>query len=188
MLSPSRPHPTTAQAPTPLRAGTYPARLSQWIDLGTHPSPFQAGKTLRTCRLTFTLYLPNQEQRLVSKDFTLSLHARSGLRKFLESWRGQPMTPEDLSDFHPQRALEKPALLSVTLSDPDPQGRRWPRIAGILRLPHGLPPPPDLRTPGRHFNLEEPSRPVFLSLPAFLQSKIRSSSEWETLQRQTSHA
>ena len=193
MNSPSHP-------PLPIRSGTYPARLSQWIDLGTHPSPFQAGKTLRTCRLTFTVFLPttaNNRQpsqttangsSLVSKDFTLSLHPRAGLRKFLESWRGQPMSAEDLTDFHPLKALEKACLLSVTLSDPDPQGRRWPRISGILRVPHGMPPPPDLRMPARHFSLEEPSRLIFQTLPGFLQTKIRTSSEWSTLKRQAAHA
>lgn len=203
MTSPSRPLAPLPSPPAPrppsLRPGTYPARLSQWIDLGTHPSPFQAGKTLRTCRLTFLLTLPppssNREQRtenrehcLVSKDFTLSLHQRSGLRKFLESWRGQPMTPEDLTDFHPLKALEKPCLLSVTLSDPDAQGHRWPRITGILRMLHGMPAPPDLRMPARHFSLEEPSRLIFQTLPTFLQTKIRTSREWETLQRQASYA
>ena len=194
MTSPSRPSPSLpisgaagSKSPPLLRPGTYPARLSQWIDLGTHPSPFQAGKSLRTCRLTFTLFIapglrsPQGEERLVSKDFTLSLHERAGLRKFLESWRGQPMTAEDLSDFHPLKALEKPCLLSVTLTDPDAQGRRWPRITGILRMPHGMTPPPDLRMPARHFSLEEPSRLIFQTLPTFLQTKIRTSREWAAL-------
>jgi hypothetical protein len=189
MISPSRPQ---------LRPGTYPARLCQWIDLGTHPSPFQEGKTLRTCRLTFTVFLPptkhqepstrNQEQLLVSKDFTLSLNSRAGLRKFLESWRGQPMSAEDLTDFHPLKALEKPCLLSIALSDPDAQSRRWPRITGILRLPHGMPPPPDLRMPARNFSLAEPSRLVFQTLPQFLQTKIRTSREWSNLKQQAARA
>lgn len=208
MISPSRPEihrqpPSTTVngAPRPqLRAGTYPARLCQWIDLGTHPSPFQEGKTLRTCRLTFTVFLPttaNHSQPqpttangslLASKDFTLSLNARAGLRKFLESWRGQPMSAEDLTDFHPLQALEKPCLLSIALSDPDAQGRRWPRITGILRLPHGMPSPPDLRMPARHFSLAEPSRLVFQTLPQFLQTKIRTSREWTNLKQQAARA
>jgi len=205
MTSPSHPEihrqqssTTVNGAPRPqLRAGTYPARLCQWIDLGTHPSPFQAGKTLRTCRLTFTVFLsqdgpglrsPQGEERLVSKDFTLSLNARAGLRKFLESWRGQPMSAEDLSDFTPLKALEKPCLLSIALSDPDAQGRRWPRITGILRLPHGMPPPPDLRMPARNFSLAEPSRLVFQTLPQFLQTKIRTSREWTNLKQQAARA
>lgn len=33
----------------------------------------------------------------ISKRFTASLHAKAGLRKFLESWRGRPSPPEELA-------------------------------------------------------------------------------------------
>ena len=128
------------------------------------------------------------QSALVSKDFTCSLGAKASLRKFLEAWRGEPMSAEALSDFTPLKTLEKPALISISLSAPNDQGRRFPNITGIMRLPHGMPPPPDLRSPARHFSLETPARLVFQTLPQFLQTKIRSSREWASLKRQSTHA
>lgn len=174
--------------PTPrpaLPAGTYPARLSAWVDLGTHVNRWHGQATPKRQRrvlLTFTLFLPDKTSRRVSREFTLSLGERAGLRKFLESWAGRPMSAEDLADFHPLKALEKPCLLAVGQRR-GTDGRLWPVLQGAMRPPAGIR-VPDLRFPGRHFDLGDPSRIVFLDLPAWQQTKIRASLEWSNLTRQ----
>lgn len=175
-------------SPTPpLPPGTYPARLSGWVDLGTHENrwPGQGkAKTQRRVLLTFTLFPPGPQARpaRLSKEFTLSLHERAGLRKWLEAWAGRPMDEEQRNNFHPLKALEKPALLSVgsrTAAD----GRVWPTLAGIIHPPAGMP-VPDLRWPAQHFDLGEPSRMIYAELPAWVQRKIQASQEWAGLKRQ----
>lgn len=180
---------TTNTPRPPVPAGTYPARLSAWTDLGTHLNrwPGQAeAKKQRRVLLTWTLTLPNKDQRRVSREFTLSLNERAGLRKFLEAWAGRPMTAEDLQDFHPLKALEKPCLLAVTQKR-GADGRCWPVVQAAMKLPAGMQ-VANLRWPAHHFDLGEPSRCVFLDLPAWQQAKIRASLEWASFTRSHVHA
>lgn len=48
-----------------------------------------------------------------SKNFTLSLHEKSNLRKFLRPWFGRDLTPKELEGFNLETLIGRPAYLVV---------------------------------------------------------------------------
>lgn len=74
---------------------------------------------------------------LVRQRFTLSLDERGRLRPFLESWRGQRFTSEELRGFDLERLIGKPAYIQVT-HNAATNGNVYANITGIMRLPEEM--------------------------------------------------
>jgi hypothetical protein len=47
---------------------------------------------------------------VISKEFTLSMHEKSTLRQFLESWRGKAFTEKEALSFDVTALIGKPCL------------------------------------------------------------------------------
>jgi hypothetical protein len=80
----------------PIEAGSYPARCYSMIEMGTNEETYQgAAKMVNKVRITWELPTEMQvfkeergpEPRVISKEFSLSMHEKANLRGFLESWR-----------------------------------------------------------------------------------------------------
>lgn len=198
----SAPSPSLPVSESPsLAPGTYPARCSALIDLGTHsdaPSSFalphssfpaKPGRLRRLVLLTFTITLPDGRTQRQSRQFPVSCDVRAGLARFLTPWLGSTWFRGDRKQalLNPLAITEQPGLLTLVESEAiNPRtGKPWLNIAGIAPVCAGLT-VPDLRFPATLFTLRRPDRTTFLSLPAWIQTKIRHSTEWQTL-RQTSH-
>jgi len=172
-----------------LKAGTYVARCSGWVEIGTVPVPAFAGMTKPECgrtnalpkmqrrvMLTWTIRGRAGESWRVSREFTLSAGSRAGLRKLLETWRGRPYASDEEARramSRPERILEQPCIVTVSVS---PAG--WPRPESVVGLPMGIPAPESLRWPPVLFTWAKPDRETFRGLPAWVQSKVRGSVEW----------
>ena len=124
----------------PIEAGTYAARCYSMVYLGTLDEKFQGQeKTQKKVRLTFELPTElkvfkeeNGEQPCVlSKEFTLSMHEKSGLRKFLQNWRGKAFTDEEAKKFDITVLLGKPCMLSVIHKTSEKSGKTYAEIASV---------------------------------------------------------
>lgn len=172
----------TDYAPAP--AGTYTARCCALIDLGTQTSVWEGeSKTAHKVLMTFEITDPDTRRadgsaHTVSKRFSASLHPKSGLRKFLESWRGRPFERAELKGFDLKNVLALDCLVGVvhdTKSD-----RTYANLGSVMKLPKGMAPGAAEVTPVA-FDLSAPDWQVFASLGSRLQGQIAESPEYLAL-------
>lgn len=181
--------------PRPLAAGTYLARCSAVIDLGTHTEPAfnnrQPPSTTvnnsklgakRRLLLTFTLFAADGSTQRLSRQFTHSCDVRSSLSKFLTPWLGKDWSAGTPARIKVSALAETACLLVLQASEAtNPRtGQPYLNITSASPLIAGLD-VPDLKWPAAIFSLKAPNRETFRALPAWIQAKIRSSSEWQTL-------
>ena len=166
---------------TPAPAGSYTARCSALIDLGAQTSLWEGeSKTAHKVLLSFEITDSDTRRadgsaHIVSKRFTASLHAKSGLRKFLESWRGRPFTPEELRGFDLKNVLGQVCLVGVVH---DVKGdRTYANLGSVMKLPKGMAPGAGEVTPVA-FDLAAPDWQVFANLGSRLQAQIAESPEY----------
>lgn len=76
------------------------------------------------------------KQWLVVRQFTLSLHEKAALRKFLTSWRGKVFTPEELQGFDLEKVIGAPCILQI-IHNTRPDGKVFANIDNIMPLPKG---------------------------------------------------
>lgn len=169
----------------PIKPGTHIARCVQMIHVGTLTEEIQGKQTTRNLvRVTFEL--PNEmhtfddakgaEPRFVSKEFTLSLNEKSTLRKFLDTWRGTPFTPDEAKKFDVTRLLGVACMLSIGLKQ-SASGRAYNSIDSALAVPAGIPTPEQI-TPSLEINFEN----IHLNwdkIPNFLKEKIVQTPEFK---------
>ena len=124
----------------------------------------------------------NGEQPFViSKEFTLSMHEKSNLRKTLASWRGKDFSEDEVKSFDITKLLGVPCMLNVIHKQGkiDPS-KSYEEIAGVSPLPKSVKCPvqenPTLVLHYDNFDTE-----VFDKLPDFIKDKIRSSDEYKKM-------
>ena len=126
-------------------AGTHLAVLFQLIDLGTQQVTYEGRtKDVRQVKLVFELHgddakLPDGRPMAISKTFSRSPHEKSGLRLFMEKWRGKKFTEEEINEFDFRTMLGKPCLLNVVHKEG--KDSTMAQIEGASRLMTGMPAP-----------------------------------------------
>ncbi len=123
------------------KPGTFVANCFKVIDIGTQDTGFKDAKTGAPV-LQRKIYLGweiNQKMTdgrpfAVQLKMTLSLHEKSSLKPFLEAWRGEPFTKEDLAGFEMKRLLGKPCMLSLVESE----DKKYINVKAALKLPEGV--------------------------------------------------
>lgn len=167
----------------PVPEGTHPAICYAVVDLGMQQplpgSKFQKGPSHKVLlmfelpdeRITID---KNGEQRdmprALSKEFTLSLHEKAGLRKFLVSWRGRQFTPEELQGFDLKNVLGANSMINVVHKD-----NGYEDITGCMKLPKGMP----TRQSENALVLYDIDQPIPPTLPDWVRNKIARSEEHE---------
>ncbi len=191
-----RPAPSLRLQPRPLRPGTHLARCSALIDLGTHDDPgFSPSSRLpgsksgakRKILLTFTLFAQDGSTQRLSRQFTHSCDVRSSLSNFLTPWLGD--TWKNANGLRVSAIAETACLLVIqpSTSTNAATGQPYLNITSASPLIPGIT-VPDLKWPATLFTLKAPNRSAFQSLPAWIQSKIRASAEWQRLKQTTAPA
>lgn len=174
----------TNYAPVP--AGTYAARCYSMIHVGTVLENYLGEeKELNKVRITWELPTElkvfreeNGEQPYsVSKEFTLSMHEKANLRKFLESWRGRGFTDEEVKSFDVTKLLGKPCLISI-IHKTSKQGSQYAVISSCSTLPKGME-CPDQINPSFEFSWEMFDREKFDNLPDWLKDKMKTSNQYK---------
>lgn len=116
---------------------------------------------------------------VVAKDFTLSLHEKSSLRPFLNSWRGKTLTDEECNAFDVAVLLGKPCMLNVIHKE-SKNGKTSAQVASIAALPKGIACPPAINEPFE-FGYDPFDQVKFDSMPDWLKDKIKTSNEYKAL-------
>ena len=171
--------------------GTYVARAVQMVEIGTIRQDFN-GEERKAQKVSVTWELPtelavfNEEKGeqpfVVSKEYTLSMHEKSNLRKDLESWRGQGYSEEEAKHVDITNLLGQACMLTIihVPGKKDPS-RTYAQIATVTKMMKGQICPPQIN-PTKLLCYEDFDWELFASLPDFLKDKIKSSDEFKRLQ------
>lgn len=172
----------------PIDAGTYVARCFSMVQIGTVESEYM-GETKELNKVRVTWELPNElkvykegedaKPLTVSKKFTLSLHEKANLRKFLESWRGKSFNEEEAKKFNISKLLGVPCMLSV-IHKTSKQGKVYADISSVSSLPKGLECPPQINS-NFEFSFTPYEQDKFDSLPDWLKDEIKTSKEYKQM-------
>ncbi|MBK7381686.1 MAG: hypothetical protein IPJ03_22360 [Ignavibacteriales bacterium] len=172
----------------PIDSGAYVARCYSMVHIGTIEQEFQGEKKeVNKVRISWELptemkvFKEGEEAKplAIGKEFTLSLHEKANLRKFLESWRGKGFTEDEAKKFDITKLLGVPCMLSV-IHKTSKQGKLYAEISSISTLPKGMACPEQINK-NFEFTLEQFDNEKFDSLPDWLKDKIKTSKEYRAM-------
>lgn len=170
-----------------LDEGTYPARIYEYIHLGTQKGEWE-GRETNYYKIRFTFEFPtekrvfkeeNGEQPMVmSFDATLSFNEKANLRKIAEACVGK-MTDAEAVNFDVDTLVGKCCLVSVAHKPPK-DGIVYAFINGFMPLMKGLTIEPQINET-KVLTFEHWNEDYFQSLPQFVKDRITSSPEYKAL-------
>jgi len=179
---------TTSKKFEIIPAGSYPARCYSMIELGTNEETYQGvSKMVNKVRITWELPTETMifkeergpEPRVISKEFTLSMHEKANLRAFLENWRGKSFTEKEAEAFDVTNLLGVPCLLSITHKAAT-NGNTYANISSVSLLPKGME-CPEMINERQELSFDDFNQELFDQLPDFIKEKISMSEEYKTL-------
>ena len=165
-------------------SGTHIARLYQMIHIGTVAWEYNGDqKFSNKVRLTFELphelrdFGGEEKPMVISKEYTLSMHEKSNLRKDLEMWRGKEFTNKELSQFDLMTMLEQSCNITI-IHKTSKTGNEFANIGGLSSLPKGVECPNQINPTfifnyGDNFNQE-----WFEDQPEWIKSQIKLTPEY----------
>ena len=165
-----------------LEGGVYTAVSSAMIDIGLQTND-RFDKTQRKFMMMWTILNEQIEingemqARVISKEYTFSLHEKSTLRKDLQAWRGKAFTDEELSGFDLLNVLNKPCQLQIILEEKN--GNKYNNIAGIMSLPKGT----EIKGVENafYFDFETESTWIhYKNIPNWIREKIKKANNYES--------
>lgn len=175
---------------TPVAAGLYPARCYSMVHIGTVLGEFQGEQKLMN-KVRVTWELPTEKKvfkeengeqpYVISKEFTLSMHEKATLRKFLEGWRGKQFTEDEAKSFDVTVLLGKPCMISV-IHKTSKNGKTYAEINSVSAVPKGFAVPEQVN-PSFEFNYDPFDEAKFNNLPDFLKEKMKASKEYQAATR-----
>lgn len=175
----------------PMEAGSYAARCFSMIEIGTVNEVIEGKeKTLQKVRLGFEFPTETRvfkeengpQPYTISKEFTLSMHEKASLRKFLEAWRGRKFDESEAKKFDITVLIGKECLLSIIHKES--KGKTFEEISSVSLLPKGMVCPPAVNKTCI-LSYDNFDKAIFDAQPDFIKDKIKSSSEYKALQQPT---
>ncbi|MCF0059897.1 hypothetical protein MUK70_11660 [Dyadobacter chenwenxiniae] len=172
-----------------LPAGSHVALCYAMVDLGTQETEFNGEKSKkRQVRVVWELSdekkvfdeTRGEEPMIAGKNFTLSMHEKAGLRKFMENWRGLKYTEQQAEAVDITTMLGKACLLSISHGTNEKSGKEYAQINSASLLPKSMPKPTPHNKP-YFFSLDEFEQEVYDKLPKWLQEKIALSEEYKAI-------
>jgi hypothetical protein len=172
----------------PVPSGLHVARCYSMIEIGTVSEIFDGqSKTSKKVRLTFEL--PNElrvfkpengkQPMSISKVFTLSMHEKATLRKFLEQWRGKKFSEQEAKRFDVSNLLGKACMVTIIHKDKD--GKIKSYIDAVAPVMTGLN-CPDQVNANKILSYDAFDWDIYNSLPTFIQNDIAVTPEYGRLQ------
>jgi hypothetical protein len=170
----------------PIAVGTYMARLVQVIDLGLQPQEFngQQKEPKREVNLTYELtnvFMKDEngnddttKPRWVGESFPLN-NMKADLAKSTK--RIKAIDPENKYNGDLIKMLNMPCLVTIVHNVSKKNGNVYSNISMVSPPMAGMP-VPELKNEPRWFDLEAPDVKTFLSLPEFIQNKIKANLEF----------
>lgn len=176
----------------PIDAGTYPARCIQVVHVGTVETEYQ-GQKKKTNKIRIVWELPTEkyefdeakgeEPRIISNDYTLSLHEKASLKKHVEAWRGQPFTAEELEGFDVSKLAGHGCTLSIIQGESKKNGNKYAAVSSVAKEMKGvaLPEQHNETVLFMYSDDKEVIKTNFLKVSKFIQDEIVTSEEWKAL-------
>lgn len=165
----------------PLRADQHVALCDMIVDLGMQP-PGPNSKFGPKHQVYFRWQVPEERVEyeydgqqvnrpaVIGRIFTASLSEKGHLRPFLESWRGQAFTADELREFDLNSVAGAAAFINVIHEPGNKAGKpvTYANIATIMKLPKGMPKP---KLEGEII-IHDEDHDRYDDLPEWLQKKL----------------
>ena len=163
----------------PVEPGVYMAVCVGVVDLGEQYS--EKFKSYSN-KVKFVWALPGetieidgkQEERQLSKEFTISASKKGSLRGFLESWNGKSYADEEFMDVDLFDQIGKACQLQVVLNDTG----EYSNVANLMPLPKGMPAPTS-QTAFFTWDMDAWDDAAFEKLPVWTQEQIMKSTQYQ---------
>jgi len=170
----------------PVEAGTHLARCVRMVHIGTVMESYanEPAKPKNKVFLTWefpTMLIEGGEYdgkpRVISKEYTLSLHPKTTLCKHLVAWRGKSFSPKEAEAFDITKLLGIPCMITVVHNEVG--DKVYANIGSISGLPKGLEAPEQvLETMAVNAtNIDEHED----SIPSYIVEKLKTSTEFQAL-------
>lgn len=175
-----------AASSAPVPKGTHIARLYQIVHIGTVHYQWQGeDKAQDKVRLTFELCNERKEFKegegekpfSVSREFSLSMHAKSKLRPFIEGMLGVAFHDDEAYAFDLEQLLGEACLISVVHEEKN--SNTYANIASASPLAKGMV-APELVNEAKSINVDTATEEEIAALPDFLKEKIKSSDNYKS--------
>ena len=163
----------------PVEPGVYMAVCVGVVDLGEQYS--EKFKNYAN-KVKFVWALPGetieiegkQEERQLSKEFTISASKKASLRNFLESWNGKSYSDEEFGEVDLFDQIGKPCQLQVVLNET----KEYSNVANLMPLPKGMP-GPTTKTAFFTWDMDNWDDAAFDALPAWTREQIMKSTQYQ---------
>lgn len=163
----------------PVKPGVYLAVCVGVIDLGEQYSELYKNFSNK---IKFIWALPTetmevdgkQEERQLSREFSVATKKTSKLRTFLNNWNGITYGDEDFLELDLFSQIGKPCQLNVVLSE----NGEYANVESAIPLPNGMP-AVDSNTPYIMWDMDRWDDTVFASLPEWVQEQIKKSTQYK---------
>ena len=171
-------------------SGTHIARCYSMIHIGTVEWEWQ-GETKYSNKIRVTFELPHemrdfsgeQKPMVISKEYTLSLHEKSNLRRDLEGWRGKSFTNKELAHFDTTNLISKECNISI-IHKTSKSGNEFAQIGSISGMSKGTECPKQFND-SFIFNYEDNFNEDWLELqPEWIQDQIKNTDEYKNKMNQ----
>jgi hypothetical protein len=166
-------------------AGNHVAICYQMIEIGTVKESFQGkSREVKKVRIGWELsdeLMEDGRPFAISREFTLSMHKESALRKILASWRGKDFTQEQAEKFDITVLIGQPCMLNVThnpgIAD---SSKIYAKVENASPLPKALKKPKQTN-PSQILAYSDFDTALFEKLPDFLKAKIIITPEYQAM-------
>jgi hypothetical protein len=124
-----------------------------------------------------------EQPLVISEEFTLSMHEKSKLRKFLASWRGKDFTEDEAKCFDVSKLIGAACMLNIihkpSKSNPS---NIYAIIGSVSPMPKGFNIPPQINNTFI-LDYDDFSIEKFNLLPDFIKAKMQGSIEFAAMQQ-----
>jgi len=179
-----------------ISAGNYAARCYQMIHIGTvKENILGEEKILNKVRIGWELPTElkvfdqekGEQPLVISEEFTLSMHEKSKLRKFLASWRGKDFTEDEAKCFDVTKLVGAACMLNIIHkpSKKDPT-IIYAVIGSVSPIPKGLVVDAQIN-PTFILDYDNFSEEKMNTLPDFIRNKMINSMEYAAYKQPQHH-
>ena len=179
-----------------ISAGNYAARCYQMVHIGTvKENILGEEKILNKVRIGWELPTElkvfdqekGEQPLVISEEFTLSMHEKSKLRKFLASWRGKDFTEDEAKCFDVTKLVGAACMLNIIHkpSKKDPT-IIYAVIGSVSPIPKGLVVDAQIN-PTFILDYDNFSEEKMNTLPDFIRNKMINSMEYAAYKQPQHH-
>ena len=177
-------------------AGTFPARVFKFMNLGTRFQEYKGQlKDYPDTLINISWELPTELNKFtvkkedgseeevekpfaVSREFTLSMGKKSNLRPFVEGIIGTQLTDDEAYNFDLEELLGKACLITIAHRKSEKNGNTYANVISATPLIKGME-MPEAVNEQRIFNVNDSSLEDIEALPEWLRDKVKESDEYK---------